>query len=80
MRDRFDEMARGMAQSVTRRQALKKFGVGLAGIALACFGLANKAEATACLPSYSACKHNSDCCSGQCGTHLGGKLHAKVCQ
>jgi len=34
-----------MARSVTRRQALKKFGVGLAGMALACFGLANRAEA-----------------------------------
>jgi len=34
-----------MAQSVTRRAALKKFGVGLAGMALACLGLANKAEA-----------------------------------
>jgi hypothetical protein len=36
-----------MAQSVTRRQALKKFGLGLAGMALACFGLANTAEASA---------------------------------
>jgi hypothetical protein len=34
-----------MAQSVTRRAALKRFGVGFAGMALACFGLANRAEA-----------------------------------
>ena len=33
------------SQSVTRRAALKKFGVGLAGMALACFGLADKAGA-----------------------------------
>ncbi len=33
MNDKFDELAKGMAQSVTRRGALKKFGVGLAGIA-----------------------------------------------
>jgi len=45
MNNQFDELAKGMAQSVTRRAALKKFGVGLAGMALACFGLANKAEA-----------------------------------
>lgn len=46
MKDRFDELTKAMAQSVTRRAALKKFGVGLTGMVLACFGLANKAEAT----------------------------------
>ncbi len=45
MNDKFDELAKNMAQSVTRRGALKKFGVGIAGLALACLGLANKAEA-----------------------------------
>jgi hypothetical protein len=29
MNDKFDELARGLAQSVTRRSALKKFGLGL---------------------------------------------------
>ena len=45
MNNKFDELTKAMAQSVTRRAALKKFGVGLAGMALACFGLANKARA-----------------------------------
>ena len=45
MNDKFDELAKGLAQSVTRRGALKEFGVGLAGFALASVGLANKAEA-----------------------------------
>ena len=45
MNNTFDELAKGMAQSATRRQALKKFGFGLAGLALACFGLASKGEA-----------------------------------
>ncbi len=45
MNTKFDELAKELAQSVTRRQALKRFGVGLAGLALACFGLANKARA-----------------------------------
>jgi hypothetical protein len=47
MTNKFDELAKGLAQSVTRRQALKRFGVGLAGMALACFGLANRAQAGA---------------------------------
>ena len=46
MTNKFDELTKAMAQSVTRRQAFKKFGVGLAGMALAAFGLANKAEAS----------------------------------
>ena len=45
MNDKFDELAKGMAQSVTRRGALKKFGLGFVGMALAWLGLLNKAEA-----------------------------------
>ena len=45
MNNQFDELTKSMAQSVTRRAALKQFGLGLAGMALACFGLANKAVA-----------------------------------
>src|SRR5262249_4518181 len=42
---------KNMAQSVTRRAALKQFGVGLAGIALACLGLATNGAAAA--PAYA---------------------------
>src|SRR5215471_5381368 len=68
MNNKFDELTKGMAESVTRRQALKKFGVGLAGMALACFGLANiaKAASKTCLPVYSACSSSNECCSGFC--------------
>jgi hypothetical protein len=45
MNNKFDELTKGMAQSVTRRGALKKFGAGLAGIALAALGLASEAQA-----------------------------------
>ena len=45
MNNQFDELTKSLAQSVTRRGALKKFSVGLAGMALACFGLANRARA-----------------------------------
>ena len=59
MNDKFDELAKGMAQSVTRRAALRKFGVGLVGVALASLGMANRAEAgpkpSACLPAGQIC-------------------------
>ena len=44
MNNKFDQLAKGLAQSVTRRQALKKFGFGLAGMALACYGLLAEAQ------------------------------------
>ena len=67
MNNTFDELTRSLAQAVTRRGALKQFGLGLAGIALAAFGLAHSAEAqSTCLPYGSGCRNNSDCCSGNC--------------
>jgi hypothetical protein len=45
MKNEFDELTKNLAQAVSRRQAFKKFSLGLAGMALACFGLANKAQA-----------------------------------
>ncbi len=68
MNDKFDELAKGLAQSLTRRQALKKFGVGLAGMALACFGLASGARGATCKPLGYKCNPKSPgaCCSGIC--------------
>ena len=60
MNNQFDELAKNMAQSVTRRGALKKFGVGLAGIALATLGLPNKVEA-----SRRKCYSDADCHSNE---------------
>ncbi len=67
MNNKFDELTKGLAQSVTRRGALKKFGVGLAGMALACFGLAGRARANNCRPTNYPCRNNNQCCSGICG-------------
>ncbi len=61
MNNKFDELTKSMAQSVTRRAALKKFGVGLAGMALACFGLTTKAKAGKydfCTPCMNNCLAN----------------------
>src|SRR5689334_24844063 len=70
MNNQFDELTKQMAQSITRRAALKKFGVGLAGMALACFGLANKAEANpSAIPSWCDQSVNACCCKA-CKTFL----------
>src|SRR5262249_38657426 len=69
MNDQFDELTKGLAQSVTRRGALKKFGVGLACTVLAALGLeknARGAQQTSCLPSGSPCHNSKECCSGSC--------------
>jgi hypothetical protein len=80
MNNKFDELTKQMAQSVTRRAALKKFGVGLAGMALACFGLANKATAQTigCRFPNQRCNNDKECCSGTCLPRtLGNKF--KLC-
>jgi hypothetical protein len=88
MSNKFDELAQRLAQPGTRRQALKRFGAGIAGMALACFGLASGAEASkpgVCLPLGDKCKQDSDCCSGVCcgpggqGKRLECVTNALVC-
>jgi hypothetical protein len=88
MNTRFDELTKGLAQSVTRRAALKQFGVGLAGMALACFGLANKANAARlrgyCLASLNtitgpwvlngACVDINGCVAGPSADCQSGKI------
>jgi len=81
MNNKFDELAKAMAQSVTRRGALKKFGVGLAGVVLASLGLANKAEAglggTACVEWACRSKDGSTSTQWLCGKKgpIGSGLH-----
>ena len=58
MNDKFDELAKGMTQSVTRRSALKKFGVGLAWAALGFLGIANQAMASRPCTSDTDCPGN----------------------
>ena len=65
MNDKFDELTKNLAQTVTRRGALKKFGAGLAGITLAALGLASNAYAVA-LPPGSSCLRNQECASNKC--------------
>jgi hypothetical protein len=46
MNDKFDELAKAMAQPVARRTALKRLGVGLVGTALAALGVENAMAAS----------------------------------
>ncbi len=78
MNDKFDELTMSMAQSVTRRGALKKFGIGFAGFALASLGLANKAQAhpgfnCQCKKPDYGCSKSKDPqgCLAQCGPYCG---------
>ena len=56
MNNQFDELTKALAQSVTRRGALKKFGLGLAGALLVSVGLTNKAEAASSTRCYKHCQ------------------------
>jgi hypothetical protein len=61
MNNKFDELAKTLAQSTTRRQALKRFGLGLAGMTLACCELASKAQAASRDEScYKKCLRNCE--------------------
>ena len=55
MNNKFDELAKGSAQSITQRQPrrLSGVGAGLAGMALACFGLANADQSSDSLRASS---------------------------
>lgn len=81
MNTKFDELTKGLAQSVTRRGALKTFSAGLAGMMLACFGLANQARAAkgGCKSQGSKCSKDSDCCSYFCVQSLGPKHNSGIC-
>ena len=68
MNSKFDELARGLAQSVTRRGAMRKFGFGIVGIALTSLGLTKKVGAdpiTYCLTDAD-CPNGKVCSSGIC--------------
>ena len=84
MSKEFDELAKQTAQSVTRRGALRKFGIGIAGITLALLGLAHRADASQmnrhcnckkytcnCSAPYAGCRFDDFCCLQCCGPFCG---------
>jgi hypothetical protein len=61
MNNKFDELAKGLTQSVTGRQGPRRFGVGVAGMALVCLGMLNPVEAqtsVVCDPAGDASSGN----------------------
>jgi hypothetical protein len=66
MDNQFDEFSKSLAESVSRREALKKFGHGLASALLLSVGLSARASRATCLPEGSRCTSNSQCCTGRC--------------
>ena len=60
MDKQFDELSKSLAEGVSRREALRRFGIGLAGVLLGSVGLASRAEAC----STTDCTHGSQCCPG----------------
>jgi len=79
--NKFDELTKAMAQSVTRRGAVKKFGLGLAALALGCVTAARTTFATHCRPGGSLCTNDNNCCSGTClkGSLIGVKKNEGAC-
>ncbi len=85
MNDKFDELAKGLAQSVTRRGALKRFGLGLAGFVLAALGVTPRAQAKefscGCGSLFYGCaKHYPDAfgtCLYYCNDKCAGKAGHK---
>ena len=76
MNDKFDELAKGLAQSVTRRGALKKFGVGLAGVVFATLALPNRAGAA----GVDCSSHPVECnLNNACGCCLNNKHCIHLC-
>jgi len=68
MNNKFDELAKGLAQSVTRRQAFKKFGVrsGRPGAGLLRVGKQGGGVQNAVSADRTSMLQQPQCCSGKC--------------
>ncbi len=64
MNDKFDELAKALAQPVARRAAVKRFAVGLAALVLATVGFAKNAQAGQKGGLYALCRTDRDCKKG----------------
>jgi hypothetical protein len=68
MSERFDELSRAVAESVSRREALRKLGTGLVSILLAALGLHGRAHAGGRCTTDADCGASQTCCDGRCSS------------
>jgi hypothetical protein len=66
--DRFDELSKALATSVSRGRALKAFALAGAGGVLSLIG-AGSASARQCRDVGSSCRSNAECCDRFCDTN-----------
>ena len=82
----FDEFSKSLAESVPRRESLRRIGFALAGAVLSPLGLStafaagnpcrtfckcrNKSQQNACLAACNACNGNTSNLCGSCGSYV----------
>ena len=66
MDKQFDELSKSLAEGISRRDVLRKIGVGLAGVLLAVVGLNRRAWAKPQCTVDIQCGNDGLCCSGDC--------------
>ena len=71
----FDELSKSLAEGVSRREALRKFGTGLAGVLLAAVGLVGKAHGDPS-PAPGGCV----CKRADCGCPAGDTFCLNTCR
>lgn len=65
MDKQLDELSKSLAEGVSRREALRTFGLGMATALLAAAGLDRRAAAKVCT-TRTDCGGSQQCCSGGC--------------
>jgi len=81
MSDGFDRLAKAMAaDGLTRRQALKRVGIGAGAGLLALLGGTRVTLALACKHRGQSCTKDSDCCAGlKCRSSYGSPNLVSSC-
>jgi hypothetical protein len=62
----FDQLARTLSTTTSRRQALKIFGVATVGGVASLFGAGSAKAAGRCFEGGHGCRENEECCSNFC--------------
>ena len=80
MNHKFDELTKELAQSVTRRSAIKKFGVGFTILIMTALGIANSNAAKN--GKHGNCNHCASpygCTTDECFLYCQAKCQGTCC-